>query len=228
MKRFLVLAIAGLLIVGLASAWALARTKLDVWYTSDNADVNPITGEARAYKVGDAVRGQCNKFAWDVNWKTRAEVAQWIDFTFTSTEWHWFVRKPGDFYTDCIEFLGKSNGPVVITFKGFEDLAYLEGESVGNRFVETWYQAADDKNDLLQKNWMTPDELNAYNWLIDEHPEHVQLSTKLWNRIKVVECNSAGIYQNTGTISLTLQTQMPWIVGNTGAFYTYRDGWGGR
>ena len=61
-------------------------------------------------------------------------------------------------------------------------------------------------------DWIRASNLNQMTATIrDSAALHAGKSFYLWNRIKVVECNSASTYRDTGYVYLTLQNQKPWI-----------------
>ena len=48
---------------------------------------------------------------------------------------------------------------------------------------------------------------------LDDTPElHAGIRYRLWNKIEVVNCNSAGNYENVGTILVTLKNQQEWVL----------------
>src|SRR5690606_16519315 len=115
---------------------------------------------------------------------------------------------------DSIQATIKSNGNVAITFDGFENPQYLDSNALDGvkKEIEVVYGAGSSPTGPDFTGWLTPEELNEEEVIIpDSEDLHEGLSFKLWNKITVCECNSAGIYRSTGTITMTLQNQMPWI-----------------
>ncbi len=174
--------------------------------------------EANAWAfTSDGIELQrCNKKDWTVEFTVHVSVAQWIEWRVNATKWKWYVRKPGEYAADCITLEVKSNGPVELRFT-MPEIKRLPNQEipgvkeiieswygVGMALPETWYQAPLD------------DEL-VYTFE-DSDALHGGINTKLWNRIKVVECNSVCEYEAKGTLKLTLGIIKPWIDPETGFF----------
>lgn len=162
--------------------------------------------------------GSCNKKVWTFDITAEAQIAQWVNWNITGTKWTWFVRKPGEYFADCISFSISSNGDVAITFSDFGSPTYVSTQSSSvNPYIDVWYTFGPDTNidAIFNGPWYSPSELNASTAIIpDSTSLHIGWSTKLWSRIKVVNCNSASTYRDTGTITLTLKNQKPWLDDN--------------
>jgi hypothetical protein len=218
MKKLGLATIAIFVIVGLLSVGVGAQQSLAVHNTIDNS----LATDAKAFSSLPE-QGNCNKAAWNIQLTTEAQVAQWLDWQMSGTKWSWFVRKPGDYYTNCISASVKSNGNVAISFAGFANLAYqnnpespdyngLEGV---NQSIATWYGVSEDElgpqGETFQ-GWYSAAQLNEESALLPDSARlHNGWTFKLWNRIDVVNCNSAGTYRNTGVITLTVLNQLDWI-----------------
>jgi len=168
--------------------------------------------------------GSCNKAVWAFDIEVEAQIAQWISWSIGGTKWTWFVRKPGEYFADCIEFSVKSNSDVGFTFSGFHDLEYTLGATASvNPIIPVWYNFGSILTDVLPPNnpnpWFPAEELNSVKTYIeDSEMLHNGWVTKLWTRIKVVECNSASTYRATGKVTITLLNQKPWIIPETGEY----------
>ncbi len=216
MKRISLTIVVALLILGLLSVGAGAHETLTVKYTANNTNAT----DAKAFSsFPDS--GSCNKAEWEIPFTTEVQVAQWLNWTISGTKWTWFVRKPGDYYTNCISATVKSNGNVAITFAGFADLAYQTGEGDYNglegvnQYIQTWYGYSEDEMGpagTTFSGWIAADDLDDQTPILSDSQDlHDGLAFKLWNRINVVNCNSAGTYRNTGTITIAILNQLPWI-----------------
>ncbi|MBN2220209.1 MAG: hypothetical protein JW697_08030 [Kosmotogaceae bacterium] len=194
---------------------------------------DPIEKDVFAYE-GDPVNarafystpagGSCNKTVWAFDIEVEAQIAQWISWSIGGTKWTWFVRKPGEYFADCIEFSVKSNSDVGFTFSGFHDLEYTLGATASvNPVIPVWYNFGSILTDVLPPNnpnpWFPAEELNnVKTYIEDSEMLHNGWVTKLWTRIKVVECNSASTYRATGKVTITLLNQKPWIIPETGEY----------
>ncbi len=217
MKRFLViLVIAVIGVIGLAQQGQGGGNirSLDVWEITESGSfvqLDEDTGNARAYASMPA-DGSCNKKVWILQFITEVQVAQWAEWSISATKWTWFVRKPGDYYADAIQFSLKSNGDVQLSAFGFDDLEYATGGGV-NRYIETYYYLTTDASNTPPSTsvWVRAKDVNGSITVLDSADLHKGMTAHLWNRIKVVDCNSASTYRDTGTITLTLANQKPWI-----------------
>lgn len=210
MKRIIIL----LLFALVAFAVCFAQSEVDVWQWNPETgqwDMNPAVRNARAFTSMPA-QGSCNKVNWEILITTEAQIAQWCKWEINGTKWTWFVRKPGDYYTNSVEFFLQSNGDVVLSASGFADLEYYLPDEGVNRFIETYWFATPDPGAIPGiDDWTRAEGVNGSLLVEDSLELHEGLRAYLWNRIKVVECNSACIYRDTGTITITLRNQKPWI-----------------
>lgn len=210
MKRFVLLAMAALLAVGLMGVPAMAAAIVGGF---DAATGEPSIN-AIAYSNIPYEEGPSNKSVRQTQFTTEVQVAQWSRWSFLGTKWTWFVRKPGEYYADSIQATIQSNGNVAITFEGFGNPTYLDSNDLDGvkQEIEVVYGVGSDPRSSDFSGWVTPDELNEEEIIIpDSEQLHEGLNFKLWNKITVCECNSAGIYRSTGTITMTIQNQMPFI-----------------
>lgn len=182
---------------------------------------NPDTGDygdARAFIRGGAYQ-ECNK-DFSVDFTTKAHVAQWGKFNLTSTMWEWYVRKPGTYFTDCITVTVQSNSDISITGEGFGNLLYGDvseypdnhPQGSVNPEIATWYAGKTTGMMPTPGEWVEASALNEGITIADSLDLHEGLVYKLWNKIQVVECNTASTYVNTGTITFALANQKDFIV----------------
>ena len=141
MRRLVLLTVVSMLVVAVLSGFVHAA-ETTVWKVSDTGAAIE-TDLARAFTGGTYNTTYCNADR-QVQFQTKAEVAQWLELTVLNTEWRWYVRKPGTYFADCISGKIKSNGDVLITFSGFGPLLDISlDEDVvnpdANRMIKTWY-----------------------------------------------------------------------------------------
>lgn len=224
------------LLVGMLSAGVLAVSQEivhEVVATSATGGLKWVelsltdpAAKARVYLSG-GTDGECNKEAWSFQQTVRAEVAQWIDWEITATQWTWLVRKPGEYFTDCITFKIASNGDVVVSFAGFDNLQRLEEEGYPDGVLQemsSWFSYGQSATVANSNGWIPAGELEGFTFF-DSADLHNEKTFKLWNKIKVEKCHSVGVFENTGTITLTLQSIQPWIDPATGNFRADGNGW---
>jgi hypothetical protein len=198
MRRLLLIMLA--LIV---SSLFFAQQEITVYAYEGSAD------NARAF-VSMPGSGSCNRYQWRIPMTLEVQVAQWVKWSLTGTKWTWFVRKPGTYVANCITATLQSNSDLEITFSGFDHLKYATGTSV-NDTIEVEY-AFGPQLPIPENVWTPAPDLNNVPLLVpDSQILHDGATYKLWNRIHVVRCNSASTYRDTGTITLTLKNQKPWI-----------------
>jgi hypothetical protein len=173
---------------------------------------------ARAWRSGPD-SGFCNRAEWIIDFTNHASVAQWAEWTIGGTRWDWRVLKPGEYAADCIEFTLKSNNSILIDYEGFADLERLNTpenvEEFGAgvlQYIETYYSFGESITSAVNNGWVRAEELNDDDDTIpDSAALHAGLSTKLFNRIIVADCNSSGEYEDTATITLSLLNQQDWV-----------------
>ncbi len=223
-----------------ADTFSYEGTKVTVrTYEGDGVagTVVPDDGEARAYVSGGAIHPGgpefgCNKSPLVIEWATKLQMAQWAFYNFNDTQWNWYVRKPGEYFADCIGGSIRSNGDLRVTFAGFGPLLYEAAGQGVTEEIETWYGYSNEETDMgpfLPTGGVGTDTAGnfASGWYQAPIPDlligdsqrlHDKYSFKLWNRIKVVPSNSASNYSNTGTITITLENQKDWIDPETGLY----------
>jgi hypothetical protein len=219
--------ILALLVVSVLPIMAFAQTEVDAWYwdtllTPPAWHQMPLGGLdnlARCWNTGSAA-GACNKVLWPINVSITADVAQWIDWQMSGTSWLWRVRKPGIYAADCITANIKSNQNVAVDYNGFDNLQYdtLGGKHSVNPVIPIWY-AFSLSGAVVPTDWISATALNASDdTLWDSADLHAGLGWKLWNKIQVVNCNSACQYKDEATITLKLLCQKAWIDSLSGNF----------
>jgi hypothetical protein len=177
-----------------------------------------LTALARCWRSGPA-NDKCNKEVWTIDFVHHASMAQWCEWSIGGTRWDWRILKPGTYAADCIEFTVKSNNDVVIGFAGFADLEYTETGGV-NRFIETYYSYGETIEAADINGWTRASDLNeAPRTVSDSADIHAGVSTKLFNKIIVENCNSSCEYENQGQITITLQNIKRWVDPVTGTWF---------
>jgi hypothetical protein len=194
---------------------------------STNPDVPDRTVLARAWASGEN-EGFCNQKYWHIPVYVHASIAQWCDWHMTGTRWDWYVRKPGFYATTCITANIASNGDILIDYDGFDDLESIEGNE-HNNFIPAWYSFGASFQGAIANGWVRAADLNNDDDLLDEgylngqnNPAgwnlHTGITWKLFNRIQVVDCNTACEYADEAEIVLCLEGQKPWIEDDDGFF----------
>lgn len=208
MKRLLFVFVVAALVVGLFAVAALAEESFpgvpETVYAFDE-DTNPEN--ARVWRLYEGWDTTCNQDR-EEDVTIKANVAQWAKWSCDFRGWEWYVRKPGDYFADCIQGHVQSNGSVAITFVGFGDLE-AEGAAV-NPTIGTFYAALTGSGEPSPDDWVAACELSSVT-IGDSLALHTGMSWKLWNRIVVVDCNSPGVYGNYPTLELTLLNQATWL-----------------
>mgnify|MGYP007049773142 CR=1 FL=1 len=199
----------------------------DDWFFGFEDGELTVVGDARLIRTGGG-DGSCNRQQWEIDFETTAEVAQWIEWRLSATEWDWYIRKPGVYYGDSIQAFIKSNGDVVISFD-MEDMTYQGAAAVGttDTNIEVFYAAVagtqipDPDDDFVYGPELEPIRLldnmgqTFYQGLCPiTQTLHDGLWFKLWTKINVENCNSAGLYLGGGTISIEATNQVAWLDGS--------------
>lgn len=229
MKRIVFLAVVAVLIAVPALAQdpvqPVGPYEVEVFLLDDNGMYTGAAGQAgdpmalaRCFASNEAT-GNCNKRYWYIPVTVHASVAQWINFSFTGTRWDWFVRKPGWYAANCITAKVASNGDILIDYEGFDDLVSLMGNPTP---IPIWYSFGASIQEAQDNGWVPGPLLNDDDDLLDESEYwvdgrnflHEGLTWKLWNRIHVVECNTACEYEDVALITLGLNQQKIWIEQN--------------
>lgn len=164
---------------------------------------------ARAWS-STTMNGICNKTYWNIPVTVHASVAQWIEFSISGIRYDWRVRKPGTYAGNSLTATLKSNGDLELDFEGFGNLVGATDE------IPIWYAYGEGPPGGL--NWVTAADLNGSCLIDDSEGLHSGYSFKLWNKIEVVECDSACEYEDEAKITLVLMNAKTWIDPETGEF----------
>lgn len=211
MRKLALAFVMATLVLGLLSVAALAETP----YPGVPEEVRAYEGnpaDARVWRLNDGWETYCNLDRQE-EVTIKANVAQWAKWSADFEGWEWYVRKPGDYYADCIQAKIQSNGSVAINFVGFDNLTAEEGTNVvegADGFIATYYYASMGTSIPTVEDWFAATALDTVVFE-DSFALHCGLSFKLWNRIVVVDCNSPGVYSNYPTLELTLLNQVDWL-----------------
>jgi|LSQX01.3.fsa_nt_gb hypothetical protein len=190
-------------VVGTGGAWVITHAE-----DGSHAD------NALVFRVGEGFESECNITPRPENVEVRAYVAQWAKWSMDYNGWEWYVRKPGTYYADCITFKVQSNGEVEFSFD-FDNLVREDNEQETNAEIKLWFGYANC--DEQPGQWYEAAYLGPVT-IPDSTELHDGLVWKLWNKIEVVNCNSPGLYEMTGQITMTLSNQACWIDDETGLF----------
>ncbi|NLK07327.1 MAG: hypothetical protein GX316_01340 [Firmicutes bacterium] len=209
MRKVASILLVGLLIIGLFGAVVFAEVAAPDLPRDPEVraeKVRALDGEAEnalVFRIKGGFDQDCNITPRHQTVETRAFVAQWAKWSMNYKGWEWYVKKPGEYYGNCITGTLQSNGPVTLEFK-FSDLE--GGNSETNNKIATAYSYTTCSGD--PEVWYEG-EFGAT--IPDDFALHAGFEWSLWNKIKVVECNSPGLYSAEGTITLTLDNQANWI-----------------
>ena len=245
MKKLLLIAVAGLLLTSVAMAQTPVPPtgvyEVEMFILDENGVYHGAVGttgpdqNARCFASNKA-DGNCNKYEWCIPITVHASIAQWIDFEMTGTRWDWFVKKPGWYAANCTTAKVASNGDICIDYSGFAD---LEPQGSGKVPIPIWYAFGPSMTEAAA-GWVRAEALNDDDdCLIEEdywyegadgfigNYLHEDLTWKLWNRIHVVDCNTACEYEDVALICLTLESQKRWIEQSpqSDLYGTYTANW---
>lgn len=229
------------LVMGIAGlSWATEYpvepgTEAQVWmFTEDGWEPLPVGGldnPARAWHAGPSQSGSCNKEKWEISVSSHASVAQWINWSISSSGWNFRIRKPGTYAANCLTAIVDSNADVLVSFSDFEDLRKLE-EPMAGLPIETYYgfSVGEDINDV---QWV---EATSLNELMARIP-YCRNQFKLWIKLiirdsftatadypKTRACN----YQDDAKVTLQVSVLKNWIDPETGNFLATQPGLSGN
>lgn len=212
MALMLVPAVAGAQLPG--SPLPEAAIEVEHWEFRDGNWVHFPDGSldalGRAFRSGGGV-GNCNRAVWTMDITNHAALAQWSSWGITGSRWDWRVLKPGEYAADCMGFWLQSNEAIAIDFEGFDDLARITPGGV-KQTIDTFYSYGDSLNTAVANGWTRATDLNGVDVVIpDTATLHAGSTVKLFNRIIVDVWNSAGEYEDTAVVTLSLVNQQPWV-----------------
>jgi hypothetical protein len=237
MKALLTLCAAGLLFWAMMPATAVGQAETAVHWENPGVPgdwwvswpVSDPLARAKLFRTGTVIGDSCNQVEWEVDVYIHASVAQWVEWTLTWQGWEWYVRKPGCYAGDCIEFCVASNEDVQIDYLGFDHMI-ASPLNTHDTVIETYYSYGEEITDAEANGWTPAPDLAMWGTLLDESELngesltecnlHRGICVKLWSKICVERCNTACEYYNSGTIRLTLAQQKPWIDPLTGGWGT--------
>lgn len=134
------------------------------WIAVTNDQQNAV--KAKAFKSPVAYASYCNAESRYTNLGVKASVAQWLNVELSSTEWQWFIKKPGTYLADCIGLKIKSNNEVAVDFDIFkvgvtnnDDLNYMADDARDTLFGldrQGWESDEYDKTDVNEKDGASP------------------------------------------------------------------------
>jgi len=200
MRKSIALVIVALLLIVpgavILAEWEGPHTEVPVYDTSTGY----LTHLARASLSG-CYSSYCNGVKRVIPVTISASIAQWALVKLNATDIEWRVLKPGDYYINGIIARLQSNGDLFVDYEGFEDLVNDEGDS-----LETYYA-------LAPGAWVRAEDLNDDDDLVEENIAHEPVEFTLYNRIVVMECDSACEYEdpNGAVITVVLNEQKPWV-----------------
>jgi hypothetical protein len=188
------------------------------WVGSGNDGITG-SGLARCWRSTPRDNGiGCNRQTWDVDVKVHASVAQWLKYDFTGTRWDWRILKPGTYAADCITLKVTSNNDVAITFSDFANLEY-QAEGGVERKIPISYAWGETLPEPEDTRWVSATDLNEATWRIEDSALlHEGWTTKLWNKITVVNCNSSCEYENTAQMHISVTNMKLWVDPTTGGW----------
>jgi len=191
-----------------------------VWYWDDDlqewVDQAPLPMEdrdARLFRAGEGAEGNCNAKYWEIPVEVHASIAQWVDFTLAWDQFHWYVRKPGIYAGNSIEACIASNSDILVDYEGFDNLMPDDPDVGVGTPINVWYGLeVGGVTPLVTGDWVPAPLLNQDDdYLVDSRELHYSICWKLWNKIEVIECNSACEYSDLATITITLDNQKEWV-----------------
>lgn len=113
----------------------------------------------------------------------------------SATQINWFIRKPGDYFTQVLDGRVEASHPVAITFSDFDD---LQSHNNNDQVVPVYYALNTEQPQL----WIPADDLNGVELVLMTAKSAVHWN--MWQRI-VVETQQPCTYSNRGVITFTLQ-----------------------
>jgi hypothetical protein len=220
---------AALLTFVLCAIALAAWTEVPVWYY-DGVNYTPQQGLTNARGRGwmdGAMSDSCNKQSWVIPCTDSLSMAQWFFISTTGTAGWWKIRKPGTFYMRGPATVIKSNYDIQITYTDLQNLVKVPPDGVNNT-ITRWVAFYDDT--LMQYPWEVPEvywfaapDAPGMGWdtyIEDYAGLHEGRCSRMWEKIIVENCNSAGEYHdpNGFTATITLQLIQPWIDEITGLY----------
>jgi hypothetical protein len=221
--------VAGAMTVSTALATDCEFVEKQAWMINDGEWVlmpyGQNTAKARCWSYVTRYADSCNKEEWNLTLKHEASMAQWMIISMTGDGFHWGIRKPGDYCSDCVSFWFRSNYDVEVTFEDFEDLAPIDPDVTIDPYIEVMYALSDQGDappDPDDPSWMTADDLNMVDIEVHDSRElhYDGWGKHIWAKIHVEPCNGPTdwVDPDWAIITCTLDNIRPWIDPDTGFF----------
>lgn len=229
MKAVLTICAVALIAWAMAPDTAVAGAEIEVYMDDPAAPGTwptmwPISDPdalAKLFRLGSPIDSACNKKYWYIDFEIHASVAQWVHWTLTWQGWQWYVKKPGCYAGDCVEFWVASNGDIFLDYFGFDHLT-ADPPNMHDETIATYYAFGPSILDAEAYGWVAAPDMATQGVFFDEttlngDPElfednlHYGIAYKMWSKVCVDVCNTACEYHDYGTIIVTLDQQKWWI-----------------
>ncbi|MCD6500636.1 hypothetical protein J7K42_01295 [bacterium] len=212
MKKFVVIVLAVLMVLGLTGAamadgFVAAPGEVLEGHTAP-CGVGAYVKMSRPFDYscnGQKMICPCQSVVW-VPFTVKASVAQWLLLKVNYTKIEWRVLKPGTYrLPEYITVKVKSNGNLIVHAKGFDHLRSVAGEP---DVIDTYY-----KIDACghSTGWIPAPDLNCKPLFIPEDQKHNWYEGTVDVKIVVEECDSACGFINRGCVRVMLAEQKPWM-----------------
>jgi len=136
-----------------------------------------------------------------------AQEVQWVSFHFSSTQWEWYIRRPGEYAAECISAHITSNVDILINFSGFENLSSSDPSTQN---VETYYGVSIGNQSVEEVEWVKASDFDTHPLLIKQSPTRPTYWS-LWNKVWMRPYNSATEYSGDAVISFVMRNTSTWI-----------------
>lgn len=211
-----------------AGAWRAVRNDTDV-----------IEAVASAWNTGPLFHSpECNIATRSTTFTQHASIAQWMEWSLSSTRKDWRVQKPGILVSDCIDLWVRSNNDVEFTFN-LAPLKHITNDGQDEsttQYIVSGYGIApptplpgkDDAFWHVATSDADGNPLNAmFTYFVDDYKYYDTAGAprglhydghrvKLWSWIDVQPSHTSSEYEGTGTITATMMNVKAWIDGVTG------------
>ena len=187
-------------------------TPIKGFFSADSGNTRATEAKVPLYPVGirpsliDRDRSALSNQQVEGALLSPASDSQWVSFHFSSTQWQWNIRKPGDYAAQPIIGSIISSVDVLIDFNGFED---LNATYPPTQKVETYYGVSIGNQGVEEVEWARASDLNAHSLLIRQNP--IPTHWSLWNKICVKADNSDFKYLDDAVITFGILNTSPWI-----------------
>jgi hypothetical protein len=132
----------------------------------------------------------------------------------SATEWQWRVRKPGIFSSKVLNCWVRSSRDVLVDFQYCANPTEIPPNPNGNSEIAVWFAITFVTSQLNPPprnsyEWKTAQQLNNSDFIITAPV--MGKNWYLWSMIEVTNQNRAAEYQNSATITFSLQGVEDWI-----------------